>query len=223
MPADENAPAIGEAYERPRPGPAAVGETEIKRSRFICLIGRAETPEEARAFVDEVRAAYPDATHHCSAYRVHVDAAQPVERSSDDGEPSGTAGRPMLEQLQGSGLLDVAAVVVRYFGGVKLGAGGLVHAYSNSVGDLLPEVPRARREPREAYELGLDHAAAGRVEAELRARGVDVADVSYGRVATLTLTTEPGGGEELAGLIAALTKGEAEPRAVGARWSERAL
>ena len=112
------------SYLLPVAGETFRGEHEIKRSRFICLIRRVRDEDEARAFIDATRAEFPDARHHCSAFIHHVDDAKPVERSSDDGEPSGTAGRPMLEQLKGSGMLDVAAVVVRYFGGVKLGAGG---------------------------------------------------------------------------------------------------
>src|SRR5690625_7410464 len=107
------------------PGVTATTELEIRRSRFITWLRRAGEEAAARALVDEARHTYPDARHHCSAFVVRVPGANLVERSSDDGEPAGTAGMPMLEVLRGSGLVDVAAVVVRYFGGVKLGTGGL--------------------------------------------------------------------------------------------------
>src|SRR5690606_5623750 len=111
-------------------GVTTTTELEIRRSRFITWLRRAEDEEAARDLVEEARHTYPDARHHCSAFVVRVPGANLVERSSDDGEPAGTAGMPMLEVLRGSGLVDVSAVVIRYFGGVKLGTGGLVRAYS---------------------------------------------------------------------------------------------
>lgn len=208
------------SYQLPGPNQTYRDEWEVKRSRFIVSARRAMSENEARSFVDEIKDAYPDATHNCSAYLVHVDGAHPVERSSDDGEPSGTAGRPMLEQLKGSGMLDIAVVVTRYFGGVKLGAGGLVHAYSESVGRLLPQIPRSRRSLRELYTVSFDHSEAGRTESELRARGVEVTDVSYGARADYTVAVAPGGRDGLANLVASLTKGQVEPREAGTAWVE---
>lgn len=207
------------SYELPA-GPAR-HEIEIKRSRFICILERAQSEEEARAVINAAREEFPDARHHCSAFIVHVDGAQPIERSSDDGEPSGTAGRPMLEVLKGSELYDVCAVVVRYFGGVKLGTGGLVSAYTNSVSETLQELPRAVREMRELVRVELPHAEAGRIEAELRTAGVDVVDVEYAAAATYTLAHEPGGRKRLDALLAALTQGQAEPADAGHAWVER--
>ena len=110
-------------------------EIEIKRSRFITILRRAATEEDARALVSELRREFHDARHHCSAFVLGPD--RDIQRSSDDGEPSGTAGIPMLEALLRretvpgvTDLSDVSAVVVRYFGGILLGAGGLVRAYS---------------------------------------------------------------------------------------------
>ncbi|AIG64405.1 hypothetical protein CATYP_07170 [Corynebacterium atypicum] len=211
-----------DSYARPREGVIYRGEREIKRSRFICLISRATDEAEARGFIDQVRRQFPDARHHCSAYIFAVPGAQPVERSSDDGEPSGTAGRPMLEQLKGSGLLDVAAVVVRYFGGIKLGAGGLVHAYSNAVGDVLPRVESVTRARRQLYRVATPHAAAGKIEAELRARGVEVLGTEYGAHVTLRLACPPGGSQKLAATLAAVTSGAAELIADGTSWVELA-
>lgn len=207
------------SYELPA-GPAR-HEIEIKRSRFICILERAQSEEEARAVIHAAREEFPDARHHCSAFIVHVDGAQPIERSSDDGEPSGTAGRPMLEVLKGSELYDVCAVVVRYFGGVKLGTGGLVSAYTNSVSETLQELPRAVREMRELVRVELPHAEAGRIEAELRTAGVDVVDVEYAAAATYTLAHDPGGRERLNAMLAALTQGQAEPADAGHAWVER--
>ena len=110
---------------------ATEARTEVRRSLFIASVSPAATAEEADTFVASVRAKYPDATHNCYAYI--AGAENPSVRFSDDGEPGGTAGQPMLEVLKKRGLTAVAVVVTRYFGGIKLGAGGLVSAYTDSV------------------------------------------------------------------------------------------
>lgn len=209
-----------ESYQRPAAGEIVEHEIEIKRSRFITLIGRATNEAEARALIDAARDRFPDARHHCSAYIYHVDGSNPVERSSDDGEPSGTAGKPMLDVLKGSGLLDICAVVVRYFGGIKLGAGGLVHAYGGAVSEAMEQVEHVTRALRELYTVEVSHAEAGRLEAELRNRGIDMVDTAYGQAVTFTVSVEPGGEEELAATLAALTQGGVEPKEAGTAWVE---
>lgn len=211
---------MSESYKRPVADDVVETEIEIKRSRFITLLGRVTDEQEARAFIDAARDRFPDARHHCSAYIYHVDDANPVERSSDDGEPSGTAGKPMLDVLKGSAMLDACAVVVRYFGGVKLGAGGLVHAYGGAVSEALPLVKQVTRAPKELYAVDFDHADAGRLEAELRNRGVHITDTEYAAKVTYTVAVDPGGKEDLDELIAALTQGSVEPRSVGSQWVE---
>lgn len=196
-------------------------EFEVKRSRFIGWVARATTEEEARAVIAAAREEYPDARHHCSAFIMHQDGAQPIERSSDDGEPSGTAGKPMLEVLKGSGMQDVVAVAIRYFGGIKLGTGGLVSAYTASVADTLEQVTRVTREVRELGTVDFPHAEAGRIESELRTAGIDVVDVEYGRAATYTLAFAPGERERVDALLAAVTHGGAEMKEAGYRWVER--
>ena len=196
-------------------------EFEVKRSRFIGWVARATTEEEARAVIAAAREEYPDARHHCSAFIVHQDGAQPIERSSDDGEPSGTAGKPMLEVLKGSGMQDVVAVAIRYFGGIKLGTGGLVSAYTESVADTLEQVTRVTREVRELGTVDFPHAEAGRIESELRTAGIDVVDVEYGRAAAYTLAFAPGERERVDALLAAVTHGGAEMKEAGYRWVER--
>lgn len=104
-------------------------ETVIEKSRFICTLKKVASEAEAQDFIKTVKKEFWDATHNCSAYVID----ELAQRSSDDGEPSGTAGLPMLEVLRKNDLCGVAAVVTRYFGGVKLGAGGLVRAYTGSV------------------------------------------------------------------------------------------
>lgn len=209
-----------QAYVRPA-AELVTHEFEVKRSRFIGWVARATTQEEARAVIAAAREEYPDARHHCSAFIVHQDGAQPIERSSDDGEPSGTAGKPMLEVLKGSGMQDVVAVAIRYFGGIKLGTGGLVSAYTESVADTLEQVTRVTREVRELGTVDFPHAEAGRIESELRTAGIDVVDVEYGRAAAYTLAFAPGERERVDALLAAVTHGGAEMKEAGYRWVER--
>ena len=207
-------------YQLPAADRTWTHEWDVKRSRFLSLARRTPTDDAARDFIHEIRAGYPDARHHCSAYMLHVEGSNPIERSSDDGEPSGTAGKPMLDMLRGSELLDTTVVVVRWFGGVKLGAGGLVHAYSQSVGDLLPKIDRVTRAVRELYLIEVPHADAGRLEADLRNRGIAVTDTDYGAAVTYTLAVEPGGRAELESTLASLTAGAVVPVEAGTSWVE---
>ncbi|WP_040087500.1 IMPACT family protein [Corynebacterium humireducens] len=207
-------------YQLPAADRTWTHEWEVKRSRFYSLARRTSDEDAARDFINEIRAEYPDARHHCSAYMLHVEGSNPIERSSDDGEPSGTAGKPMLDMLRGSELLDTTVVVVRWFGGIKLGAGGLVHAYSQSVGDLLPKIERVTRAIRELYLIEVPHADAGRLEADLRNRGIAVTDTDYGAAVTYTLAVEPGGRAELESTLASLTAGAVVPVEAGTSWVE---
>ena len=115
-------------------------KTTRKKSRFIALLSPADSQDDVQRQLDDVRRAYHDATHHCYAFRLLLDDAI-VEVSHDDGEPSGSAGLPMMQQLTNRNLCNVLAVVVRYFGGTKLGVGGLVRAYSNAVSEALEKAP----------------------------------------------------------------------------------
>ena len=127
------------------PIPAEIHRTkeEIERSRFITTVAPAATVDDAQRFVQAMRDEFPDATHNCWAYVVGPPGSTTRVGMSDDGEPHGTAGRPMLTALLHGGVGDVAAVVTRYFGGVKLGTGGLVRAYGGCLQRALLELPRA--------------------------------------------------------------------------------
>ena len=193
-------------------------ETEVKRSRFLATLRRVDSEEAARAVVEEQRRARWDAGHHCSALRIRRDS---VERSSDDGEPAGTAGAPMLEVLrghEGDGVVDVVAVVTRWFGGTLLGAGGLVRAYGDAVRAALVETGTLRRSLVREHLLELDHADAGRVESELRARGIAVLETTYAARVALVLGVPPDQEARLAALVAELTAGAAATRVAGERW-----
>ena len=128
-------------------------EETISRSRFITTVTAVETPEQARDFVSEIRAEFPAATHHCYAYVAGPPGSTAQIGMSDDGEPGGTAGRPMLAVLLGSGVGDIAVVVTRFFGGTKLGTGGLVRAYSGGVRSALAELPLREKVPLRLLQL----------------------------------------------------------------------
>ena len=122
----------------------AEAELVEKKSRFIATVRPVSSEEEAIAFIDEMKKKYYDARHNCSAFIIGSNAQ--MTRSSDDGEPSGTAGKPMLEVLLGSGIRNIAAVVTRYFGGTLLGTGGLVRAYSGVLKEALEGCETARHQ-----------------------------------------------------------------------------
>ena len=132
----------------PIPAGRARVEEVILRSRFITTAAPAGSVEEARAFIAAVRAEFPDATHNCFAYVVGPPGSTAQVGMSDDGEPSGTAGRPMLAVLLGCGVGDIAVVVTRYWGGIKLGTGGLVRAYSGGVKAVLETLPTQEKVAR---------------------------------------------------------------------------
>lgn len=124
-------------------------------SRFIALAYPVESEDEVREIVSSVRKEYHDARHHCYAYRIGLDGA--VFRSSDDGEPSGSAGRPILGQIDSAGLSDVLVVVVRYFGGIKLGIPGLIRAYKNSTADAISNAQIIEKVAGDWYLVQFDY------------------------------------------------------------------
>ncbi|MFD5896422.1 MULTISPECIES: YigZ family protein [unclassified Streptomyces] len=162
-----------------------VHETEVNRSRFLCALAPAATEEEARDFVAGVRREHPTATHNCFAYVIGADAS--VQKAGDDGEPGGTAGAPMLQMLMRRDVRYVVAVVTRYYGGVKLGAGGLIRAYGGAVGEALDRVGTVTRRRYRLATIIVDHQRAGKLENELRATGRTVRDVRYAEIVTMRI------------------------------------
>lgn len=196
-------------------------EIEVRRSRFLCRLVRTETEDAARAAIDDARKEHWHAGHHCSAFVIGpTGAPDQVRRSSDDGEPSGTAGRPMLEAMAGRGFVDCVAVVTRYFGGTLLGAGGLMRAYSEAVLSAIDEAQSlgliVKLERRELFGLALPHADAGRIEAELRQRGVLILGTNYGHDAVLRIADD--NAARLAAIVARVTGGSAELELLGHEW-----
>ncbi len=193
---------------------AATAETEVRRSRFLCRVEPVATEEAARVVVERARREHRDARHHCSAFVLGPDAA--LQRSSDDGEPSGTAGAPMLEVVHGRGLSDVVAVVTRWFGGTLLGAGGLVRAYGDAVRGALDLAGVRERRLAALYDVPVGHAEAGRLESDLRARGVQVAGVDYAEQAVLHVAVPSG--LALLPLLAELSGGSVTAVPTGQAW-----
>lgn len=214
------------AYTTLAAGPDFRHELEIKRSRFITVIRRTGDEDGARALVAGLRKEFHDARHHCSAFVLGPD--RDIQRSSDDGEPSGTAGIPMLEALIRretapgvTDLSDVSAVVVRYFGGILLGAGGLVRAYSESVSSALDLAPLVRRSRLRICSVEIPHSAAGRLENDLRAAGYVMAETSYGASTTVLRLALADQAEELercAERLASMTAGSAVLRPGETEW-----
>lgn len=185
-------------------------ELEVRRSRFVCALGRVATEREAQEFVAARRRALHEASHHCTAYVLgeHAD----ITRSNDDGEPAGTAGRPMLEVLTRRELTGTVAVVSRFFGGIKLGAGGLVRAYGQAVGEAIDLVGLVERRPVITVTVLTDHARAGRLSRDLHASPYTPAGARYGREAELDVVVPEGELEEFEAWLAAAAGGRARTR-----------
>lgn len=137
---------------------------EIKKSRFITLLAHTDGVEAARAFVQQIKQAHPTARHHCWAWVAGAPDDSQKLGFSDDGEPSGTAGKPMLAQLMGNNIGEITAVVVRYYGGIQLGTGGLVKAYGGGVQQTLRVLTRKIKVPMLNFLLVCDYAQLGDIE-----------------------------------------------------------
>ena len=198
-------------------------DLEIKRSHFLGLAARTTREAQAREFIASRRALYPDARHHCSAFIIANPGATPTERSNDDGEPSGTAGKPMLEVLRGSQIFDVTVVVTRYFGGTLLGTGGLVRAYSQATAQALEQLSLCRRSQQYLWQLRAPVAEAGRIEAELRAGGANIVQTRWESQATIELASAVANPTELAALVANVTRGQGQLEAAGTKILELPL
>lgn len=163
-------------------------ETRVVNSRFVCTVGEARTVEEALAFIRRIKAELADASSHAYAYRIGFGASV-IDGCNDGGEPSGTAGRPMLAVLQGSGLGDTVAVVSRYFGGTKLGTGGLVRAFGGALKAALEALPRTERVERRRCSLDVPYPLYERVKRALAAyEDVSLEDERFDARVSLTLS-----------------------------------
>lgn len=172
------------------PATAVVWEQEIKKSRFIAYLAHTPDAEAAKAFIGTVRAQEPSAGHHCWAFVAGMPTDSRVLGFSDDGEPSGTAGKPMLAQLQGTGVGEITAVIARYFGGIKLGTGGLVRAYGGTLASALTQLQTVERRIMAPLSIRVDYGDMALLEFLLGEYQGQWLQVDYGAEVTGVLSVE---------------------------------
>ena len=190
------------------PAKTVVVETEIKKSRFITWLAPAASRAEALAFIQSVREKYPDATHHCTAFIAGAPQGGAAIACDDDGEPSGTAGKPMLNVLLHKGIGEIVAVVVRYFGGIRLGAGGLVRAYSAAVQSACEQLPLTRRVTLLAGVIRCDYSQEQSVRHCLEQFQVTLVECHYDEQVTLDIAVAGEHSSLLSAHLLELTRGQ---------------
>jgi uncharacterized YigZ family protein len=188
-------------------------ETEVLKSRFICSIERVRDETDARSFLEQQRKRYWDASHNCYAYVLGEKGM--TQKASDDGEPSGTAGVPMLEVLRRRALTDLIAVTTRYFGGTKLGAGGLIRAYGHSVTAAIDAIGIVERRPLMVMAIIADYTTAGRLENSFRNSPFPLNEIEYGNEVTFVTHLEPADVPNLETWLAEQTNGSVEALQLG--------
>ena len=181
-------------------------EIVIERSRFIAHVARTETEEEAQAFIQEIKKKHKDATHNCSAYM--IGEQNQIQKALDDGEPSGTAGVPILEVLKKKDLKDTSVVVTRYFGGIKLGAGGLIRAYSKSTSEGINHVGVVERKLMRVMALTVDYTWLGKLENELRSSIYQIKEIEYLEQVRFLVYVEEGQKQDYISWMTELTNGQ---------------
>jgi uncharacterized YigZ family protein len=195
----------------PIPAGTSVAEQIIQRSRFITTLARAGSSDEAREAVAAVRAEHPGATHNCFAFVAGSPGSTAQIGMSDDGEPAGTAGRPMLAVLLGSGVGDVLAVTTRYYGGIKLGTGGLVRAYGGSVKAALAQAPLVEKVTRVILLLSADYRTVNPLERLFPHFEAEIVARDFGEIAGWRLSLPEERVQELVNAVQELSAG-------GASW-----
>ncbi|KRN76364.1 YigZ family protein [Weissella minor] len=185
----------------------AVYEQEIKKSRFILNIARIENEDDAQAFLEKIRKQERKATHNVWAYV--LGETDSVQRYSDDGEPAGTAGVPMLEVIKNNQLHNVAAVVTRYFGGIKLGAGGLIRAYAGTVADGVADIGRVELVVQHEVLIEVAYSQFESLKYWLEQNSYQILDTEYGSTVTLTVGVEATNIEQFENGVTNETAGQA--------------
>ena len=183
-------------------------ELEIKKSIFLATLIPVKDEEEAQEALAKMKKEKRDATHNCSAYRIETERI--YEKSSDDGEPQGTAGHPMLHVLQMNELTNTLAIVTRWFGGIKLGAGGLTRAYTQSLADAVKEADLVRYTPHEKYTVSFPYTTAGAFENHIKGTDIIVKDRQFSDKVTVTFLTLPDKAETHTRWLTDATGGKAE-------------
>lgn len=185
------------------------GENEIviQKSRFIAYVDRAETEEEAQEFIQKIKKMHWNATHNCSAYVVGEN--NQFQKANDDGEPSGTAGVPMLEVLRKRNVQDTVVVVTRYFGGIKLGAGGLIRAYSKATSEGLNATGIVHRKLVRKMNTTIDYTWLGKIENALRSSEYEIQDIQYADKVNILTYADIGKEEHFKNWMTELTNAQA--------------
>ncbi len=204
----------------PVPTKAHRVEDVVSRSRFITTVGPASSAESARSFIDEIKSEFADATHNCWAFAVGPPGDTAAIGMSDDGEPHGTAGRPMLNVLLHSDVGEVVAVVTRYFGGVKLGRGGLVRAYSGGVGHAMRELPVVLKVDRIDVTVSVGYESVEPLKRLIAEYEVIVQDEAYGEAVTFKLAVPSDVATDFEDAVAGATNGQARVESGGAAKRE---
>lgn len=181
-------------------------EINIERSRFIAHIKRADSEEEAQEFINTIKKEHWNANHNCSAYMIGEHNL--IQKANDDGEPSGTAGVPMLEVLKKRGLKDTVVVVTRYFGGIKLGAGGLIRAYGKSVSEGLNAVGIVERTLMRVMKTKIEYTLLGKVENEVRSSNYPLKEIHYLDTVEIETYVEEDKKDEFVEWMTELTNGQ---------------
>lgn len=200
---------MGESGRYRIPAARSRVEDRIEHSRFVATIEPAPTADKAKAAVERIRAEFPDATHHCYAWVIGSPGSTGNTAASDDGEPSGTAGRPILKVLLNSGVGDVVAIVTRYYGGVKLGKGGLVRAYSGSVQHALRELKTGEHVEQVNVQVVVPYAAVDAVQRVLQSEGARVIAQAFSTHVALLVRMPVDRQEAIARALADATNGAA--------------
>lgn len=188
-------------------------EIEVKRSRFVCTLVRVANEDDVRDALDRARREFPDANHHCFAYALGERGDR--QKASDDGEPAGTAGMPILEAIRRRGVVDALAVVARFFGGTKLGAGGLIRAYGQATSGALEAVGVVERRPLQVLTIRAAYDAAGRIERALRGSPYPPAAIDYGAEVAFAVHLAPEDVPPFRGWLADLSAGTIAAEATG--------
>ncbi|MDL2276209.1 YigZ family protein [Breznakia sp. OttesenSCG-928-G09] len=163
-------------------------EIIIDKSRFICYLNRVFSEAEAKEYLLQIKKLHPNATHHCYAFL--IGEHNEIQRSNDNGEPSGTAGIPILECLRKNHMNDTIAIVVRYFGGIKLGAGGLIRAYSKSTSEALKHTTVTKKVNTFRFQLSFDYPFIGKLDYYIAQNDISVLDKIYEEKVIYTLRHE---------------------------------
>ncbi|WP_411349351.1 YigZ family protein [Paenibacillus sp. WLX2291] len=183
-------------------------EIVIKKSRFIGHSKPVATEEEALAFIESIKKQHWNATHNCSAYL--IGSRGEIQRQSDDGEPSGTAGKPILEVIKNQGLQDIAIVVTRYFGGIMLGAGGLIRAYTDGAVAAIEAGQSITNVLHEEVQVEIEYTWLGKLENELRNRGIRMGETEFTDKVILHCLPIASEAEAFQAWMTDLTQGQAE-------------